>query len=167
MKHSIIHTALLDISFQSGSHTLAVLGENLPKYLIIPRKAWTSLLLGGISINALSFCGFCFTPYHDIISPKNGTDVHLKWHLSLFNFKLTYLHLCTTLHTVLSWSLPSASYPTTNNIISNTEYIGQIFKYFINLPLDISPAGAVPNRGHLYLHLPNWHVNIIKYNDFF
>ena len=25
---------------------------------------------------------------------KNGTDVHLKWHLSLFSFRFTCLHIC-------------------------------------------------------------------------
>ena len=56
------------------------LGENLPKQLIIPRKAWSSFLFfrAGISIRVLIFCRSGFTPCCDIISPKNGTDVHLK-----------------------------------------------------------------------------------------
>ena len=46
---------------------------------------------------------------------KNGTDVHLKWHLSLFTFRFICLHICSTLHSV-------ASHPTTkrSSAIPNT-----------------------------------------------
>ena len=27
------------------------------------------------------------------------------------------------------------------------------------------PAGVAPNSSHLYLHHPNWHVNVVRYND--
>ena len=79
------------------------------------RKAWSSFLLrgGGISTKALIFCGSGCIPLLNITSPKNGTEVHLKWHFSLFNFCFTSLHHCSTLWTVSLWSLPSASYPPT------------------------------------------------------
>ena len=38
-----VHTALLHVIFQSGSHTLVVPGENLPRQLITPRKFGTLL----------------------------------------------------------------------------------------------------------------------------
>ena len=51
-----------------------------------------------------------FPPCQDMISSKNGTGVHLKWHLSLFNFRSTCLQIFSTLHNVSSWSFPLASY---------------------------------------------------------
>ena len=94
----------------------------------------------------------------------NGTDVHLKWHLSLFNFKWTCLPLCNTLHTVSSWSLPSVSYPATNisSVIPNT--LGRSLNILSIFLWNISPAGAAPNGNCLYLYLPNWHANVIKYD---
>ena len=45
----------------------------------------------------------------DTMSPKNGTNVHLKWQLSLFSFRFTCLHICSTFHSVLLWSFPLLS----------------------------------------------------------
>ena len=100
-----------------------------------------------------------------MISPRNGTDVHLKWHQSLFTFRLTCLHMCSTLHDVSSWSLSSASYPTTNmssailNRLSNSSNISSIFLW------NMSPASAALNGNCLYMYLPNWHANIMRYDD--
>ena len=101
-----------------------------------------------------------------LVSPKNGTDVHLKWHLSLFNFKLTCLHLCITLHPVSSWSLPSASYLTTNISSAILNILGKSLNISLIFPWNISPAGVVPNGNHLYLYLQHWHASISKYYDF-
>ena len=60
-----------------------------------------------------AFMSLGFTPFLDITSPKNGTDVHLKWHLSLFSFRFICLHIYSTLHSLSTWSLPSTSYSTT------------------------------------------------------
>ena len=35
-----------------------------------------------------------------------------------------------------------------------------------NLHWSISPAGTAPNRDHLYQYLPNWQVNVVRYDDF-
>ena len=40
-----VHSALADVSFLGDSHTSAVLGENLPKYVIIPRNACSSFFV--------------------------------------------------------------------------------------------------------------------------
>ena len=80
---------------------------------------------GGISVNALSFHGSGFAPYLGMTSPKNETDVHLKWHLSLFSFKFTCLHICSTLCSVSSWSLPSTSYPTTKMSAAMPNTVGK------------------------------------------
>ena len=66
------------------------------------------VLGGGISI-ALIFYGSCFTPFLDIIWPNNGTHIHLKWFLSLFNLRFTCLHTYRTLCSDSSWSLPFLS----------------------------------------------------------
>ena len=47
----------------------------------------------GISISAFSFCGSGCRACLDITSPKNGTDVHLKWHLSLLRLGFMCLHI--------------------------------------------------------------------------
>ena len=31
---------------------------------------------------------------------------------------------------------------------------------------NMSSAGAVPNGNLLYLYLPNWHANVVRYDDF-
>ena len=60
------------------------LGKLFPRKLMIPKMACSTFLLfgGGISINALTFCGSGWTPFLDITCPKNSMDVHLKWHFS-------------------------------------------------------------------------------------
>ena len=58
-------------------------------------------------VSAFSFFGSGVMPFVDIISLKNGTDVHLNWHLSLLSFIFSFLHSCSTLHSLLSWSSPS------------------------------------------------------------
>ena len=29
----------------------------------------------------------------------------------------------------------------------------------------MSPASAAPNQGHLYLYLPNWYENVVRFGD--
>ena len=41
---------------------------------------------GGMLVNAFSFSGWGCTPFLEITSPKNGTYVHLKWHLIFIEF---------------------------------------------------------------------------------
>ena len=31
---------------------------------------------------------------------------------------------------------------------------------------NMSPTGAALNGSHLYLYLPNWHANVVRYDDF-
>ena len=99
-------------------------------------------------------------------STENGTDVHLKWYLSLFSFRFTCLHICSTLCSTLPWFLLSTSYPTTKmlsaipNIFHKSLNISSIFLW------NMSPAGAAPNGNLLYLYLPNWHANVVRYDDF-
>ena len=52
-----VHAALLNVSFCNGSHTYAVPEENLPRKLMMPKKACSSLLLFGasMSVSALNF----------------------------------------------------------------------------------------------------------------
>ena len=74
---------------------------------------------------------------------EKWTDVHLKWHLFLFCFKITFLHLSSTLHGGSSWSLPSASYPTTKMLsaIPNTLHKSLNISYIFLQ--NISPAGLL------------------------
>ena len=60
-------------------------------------------------VNAIGYCGLDCPPHLEITLPKNGTDVHLKHHLSLLSFKLMCLHICSTCHSISSWSLLSLS----------------------------------------------------------
>ena len=103
---------------------------------------------------------------HNITSPKNGTDIHLKWHLSLFSFRLTSLHLCSTFCTISSWSLPFSSYPTTKMSPAMPKTFGMSWQISLIFCWNISPAGAAPNGSHLYLYLPNWQTNVVRYDAF-
>ena len=133
----------------------------------MPQNAWSSLLLlsDGMPIRILIFCGYGCIPFLDITSPKNGMDIHLKWHLSLFNFRLTSLHLCSTLYTVSSWSLPFSSKPTTRIPSAMPKTFGISLKISSIFHWNMWPAGAAPNSSHLYLYQPNWHVNVVSYKD--
>ena len=108
-----VQVTLLDVSLHRGSHMSVVPGENFPRQLIIPKKACSSFLLFGasMSVSVLIFWGSEWTPSLNITIPKKGIDVHLKWHLTLFSFKLTSLHHLNTLWTAASWSALSSSYP--------------------------------------------------------
>ena len=102
------------------------------------------LLWGGMSMRALIFCGSHCTPFLDITSQKNHRCTP-EMTSSLFNFKLTFLHLCSTFCTVSSWPLSLSSYPTTK--------ISSVLPKTFGMSLNISsiflwnmwPAGATPN----------------------
>ena len=99
-------------------------------------------------------------------SQKNGIDVHLKWHLSLFSFRFTCRHICSTLCSVSSWSLPSMSYPTTKISPAMSNTIGKSLNISSVFLWNISPAGAAPKGNLFYQYLPNCHANVVKYDDF-
>ena len=80
---------------------------------IIPRNDRNSFLhLGSsMSISAFNFLGYGLEPSQCTISPKNGTLVHMKCHLTLLSLRLAFLHVFSTLSTVSWWSLPNSSKP--------------------------------------------------------
>ena len=109
--------------------------------------------------------GLVALPLLDITPPKKGMDVDLKWYFSLFNLRLTSLHLCSTLHTIALWSVPS-SYPFTNISSAIPKTFGMSLNSLSILHWNISPTGAAPSGSHLYLYLPKWQANVVRYNDF-
>ena len=96
---------------------------------------------------------------------KNGIDVHLKWHLSLFSFKLTSSHHLNTLWTAASWSTLSSLYPITNMSSMIPKTFGMSLKIPSILHWNMSPTGVALNGRCLYSYLPNGHVNVVKYDD--
>ena len=114
---------------------------------------------GGISMSAFSFCGSGFAPCWDTISPKSGTDVHLKWHLFLFSFRYTCLQIFSTLCNVSSWPFPLASYPTTNMSLAILNTFGNSLKISSTFLWNLPPTRDAPNGNLLYLYLPNWQVS--------
>ena len=82
---------------------------------------------------SLSTCkswGFGCTPHLDEISPKKGTLLHLKWHLSVFSLRFSPWHFC--IHSfkfsimIMTGLIVSYNY----NTIFNAIHIGQILEYF-------------------------------------
>ena len=132
------------------------------------RNAWSCFLLfgNGMSMRALIFCGTGCTPHLNITSPKKGMDVHLKWHFSLFSLRLTSLYLHSTLCTIASWFVLSLSYPMTNILSVMPKMFGISLNISFILHWNMLPTGAAPNGSHFYLYLPNWHTNVIRYDDF-
>ena len=122
---------------------------------------------GGISFIALTFCRSGFTPFLDIIWPKNRVFVYLKWHLSSFSVRFTCLHTCRTLLQCVIMILTISIITYNQNNISVAIKIRQIYKYFKYFVFlwNISPVWAVLNGNLLYLYLPNWHVNAVRYDD--
>ena len=78
------HSAFTDASFLSSSQISTAAGDNLLKYLVVPRKDWSSFLhLGdGISIGTFNFLGSGLEPSHDMIYPKNGISSPLTVQVS-------------------------------------------------------------------------------------
>ena len=133
----------------------------------MPKGACSAFLFFGafISISALIFGGSGWTPSLKITSPNNSIDVHLKWHLSLFNFKLTSLHHLQTLWTASLWSALSWLYPITKMSSLMPKAFGMSPKISSILHWNISPTGAAPNDNCLYQYLPNGHANVVRYDD--
>ena len=152
-----IHLVLAD------SHTSTVAGENFPRWVI--SKEWRSFLLfgGGISVIACTLWGSGWTPCLDTIWPKKGALMHLKWHLHLFNLRVSKWPpiFVNCLH-VLPWSLQSVSYPTikTTSVILKT--LGSSLKILSIFHWNASPTGAAPNNNILYPYLQNLKENVDK-----
>ena len=91
------------------------MGEFTPKNIIF-------CLGGNISISTFSLLGSDLTACVEIILPKNGTNVHLKWYLSLFSFRFTCLYICSIFYSVSLLSSPLLSYPSTkmSPVVPNT-----------------------------------------------
>ena len=123
----------------------------------MPKKACSSLLFfgTGISVSALNFYESGWMPSLDTTSPKNGIDVHLKWYLSLFNFKFTTWHCLSTLYTASSWSVLSLSYPITRMSTAIPNTFGISLNISSILHWNMSPTGNAPNGRCLYLYLPS------------
>ena len=92
--------------------------------------------------------------------------MHLKWHLSLFSFRFTCLHICNTLYNVPSWSLPSTSYSTTKMPSAMPNTFGKSLNISSISLWSISPIGSAPNCNLFYLYLLNWHANVVMDHDF-
>ena len=89
---------------------------------------------------------------------KNGTNIHLKWHLALLSFRFICPHICSTFCSVSSWSLPLLSYPTTKMPSTKTNSFGKSLNIFFYFSLKHISLGATPNGNVLYMYLPNWHA---------
>ena len=121
---------------------------------------------GGISVSAFSFHGSACTPCLDMTSPKNWTNVHLIWHLSLLSFRFTCLHICSTLCSVLSCSLPSTSYPTTKMSSAMPETFGKSLNSHLIFFGNYLLQGLLKMAIFCICNLPNWHANIVRYDNF-
>ena len=64
------------------------------------------------------------------------------------------------------WSLPSASYHTVEIFSTMPSTFRSSLKISSILQWNISPLMTVPNGSLVYLYLLNWHLNVIKYDDF-
>ena len=53
------------------------------------------------------------------------------------------------------------------SIISSAKYtvLGKSLNVSSLFLWNMSPVGAAPNDNLLYLYLPNWHANVVKYDD--
>ena len=69
-----VHSVFTDVSFFSGLHVSAMLGDNLPKIIIFQEmlRVPFSFLVGDISTRTSSFCELCCTPCLDIPHQRMG-----------------------------------------------------------------------------------------------
>ena len=94
------HSAFIEASFHSGSHTSTLFGENLLRWQIIPGNKYNSFLhLGSVmSINIFNFLRLWLTSSHDITFLEKGKLVHLIWHLYLLSLRLAFLQSAELLY---------------------------------------------------------------------
>ena len=113
-----------------------------------------------MSINACTFLGSGLAPYWEIISLMKGMLLHLRRHLSLLSFRLTCLHILSTLSNVMDWSLPSSSKPAIriSSVIPNTLAILLNGSSIITWNMSLNVATS--NNNPMYLYLPNGQENV-------
>ena len=96
---------------------------------------------------------------------KNGTDVHLKWHLSLLNFRFTCMHICNIPFIVCCPGLcHHCHYLQPEYHLQCQIHLVKLLIFSFIFHSNISPAGAASNSNLLYLYLPNWHANVVRYD---
>ena len=82
------------------------------------------------------------TPHLEITLPMNGMYVYLNKHFSLFNIRLTSLHVCYICSKFASWSLPSASKPAIRISLA-MQNIGYVNEQSVNFILGDSFGAAL------------------------
>ena len=155
------HSVVSDVSLLSCSHTSACHGEHLLSSSLYPEMIADPFYLGGISLSIDSFWGPSCTLYLDIISSKNGTLVHLKWHLSLFNLRFSVLCTYITCLSIVSCSWPFSSYPTNWFHLWCQIHLTDAWIFFSVLCLNMSPSGAVPLGSLAYVYLLNRQADVV------
>ena len=84
------------------------------------------------------------------------------------SFRTSFLHIHSTLHTVLSWSAPSSwSQPTVEifSVLPNT--LGNSLNILSIFFCNISLTEATPNCNLTYVYWPNWYAIVVIHEDFF
>ena len=85
-----------------------------------------------------------------------------------FHYVQFYIFYMTCLHYLLLGSIMITAInviPCNENDISYTKYIWCPWR-FHHLCQNISPVGTTPNGSLVNLYLPNWHANVVNYEDF-
>ena len=131
-----VHSDLPDVSLYHGSPISDVTSEYLLRIFILPTKIVAFLDSdGNITICVHSLHRFHCTPHLVIISPRKSLFMHLKWHLSMFSFKCSFLHIFKTLCIIASWST-SLSYPTTNMLSAIQKVLGSSLNISLHISLE-------------------------------
>ena len=110
-----------------------------------------NFIIGGVESSSL--LGSTFILCLDVICPKERTDVYLKWHLSLFSFKISFLHIFAIMYNILSWSNPSLSYPAIKISAMPSTFVSSL-KISYNFLWNMVLAGAAPSGSHFYPYMP-------------
>ena len=86
------------------------------------------------------------------ISQRNGTFMHLKFHLSLFDLRFSFLHICIICLSIVSWLLPFSLYPKIRILCVIPNKFGRSLNIFSSLHWNMFPTAAVPNGSLAYLY---------------
>ena len=76
------------------------------------------------------------------------------------------MHLCSTLCTIALRYVSSSSYLITKISSTMPKTFGMSLNISSIFCWNMLPTGAAPNRSGMYLYLPNWQANVVRYNDF-
>lgn len=148
-----------------GWDSSAGFGENLSKWLVIPRNQRSSVKFvgGGIALMVAVFLGSAEIPWASTTCPRNVILVCLNKHLSLLRVTFALSSRLSTSCNLVSCSFSVLPNTSTSSIKHTT--LGSPLTIWDILLWKISGAQVIPNGSLLNIYCPNGVMKAVKGQD--